>query len=172
LRDCKRRESKKWWEPNNCKTLRMEPQSPRKSNGRYTTLASSISLLSHHQRVPLSSLARKTMLRASGSLLLQWPLYSSSLTKMLVEWSSLSLLKEKSMWVFDVFAYCFFILVPNVSSCWNSLIQCIVVSGISLIWIVDLKGFCGICPFFLWDSIYMASHHEKGLIGITLIICI
>jgi hypothetical protein len=47
-----------------------------------------------------------------------------------------------------------------------------VVSGISLIWIVDLKGFCGICPFFLWDSIYMASHHEKGLIGITLIICI
>ncbi|KAL9372704.1 hypothetical protein Peur_034948 [Populus x canadensis] len=117
LRDCKRRESKKWWEPNNCKTLRMEPQPPRKSNGRYTTLASSISLLSHHQRVPLSSLARKTMLMASGSLLLQWPLYSSSLTKMLVEWSSLSLLKEKSMWVFDVFAYCFFILVPNVSSC-------------------------------------------------------
>jgi hypothetical protein len=48
-----------------------------------------------------------------------------------------------------------------------------VVSGISLIWIVDLKGFCGSCPsFFLWDSIYMASHHEKGLIGITLIICI
>ncbi|KAJ6888714.1 hypothetical protein NC652_029720 [Populus alba x Populus x berolinensis] len=34
---------------------------------------------------------------ASGSLLLQWPLYSSSLTKMLVEWSSLSLLKEKSI---------------------------------------------------------------------------
>ncbi|KAJ6882269.1 hypothetical protein NC651_028772, partial [Populus alba x Populus x berolinensis] len=92
-------------------------QPPRKSNGRYTTLASSISLLSHHQRVSLSSLARKTMLMASGSLLLQWPLYSSSLTKMLVEWSSLSLLKEKSMWVFDVFAYCFFILVPNVSSC-------------------------------------------------------
>jgi len=139
----------------------MEPQPPRKSNGRYATLASSISLLSHHQRVPLSSLARKTMLVVSVSLLLQWPLYSSSLTKMLVECSPLSLLKEKSTWVFDVFAYCFFILVPNVSSCWNSLIQCIVVSGIFFIWIVDLKGFWGICLFFFCGIPFIWLHIMK-----------